>query len=62
LWLFVINLGIVFGTGLYKHRVVVSTWIPSAPEAGAHWNADAARQDDAGRRFWAFAVFHQQHQ
>jgi hypothetical protein len=52
LWLFVINLGIVFGAGVYEHRIVVSRWI--GPDAGAHWNAEAARQDDTGRRFWAF--------
>lgn len=54
LWLFVMNLGIAFGAGLYEHRIVVSRWVSSG-EAGAHWNADAARQDDVGRRFWAFA-------
>lgn len=54
LWLFVINLGIAFGAGVYEHRIVVSRWISSSGEAGAHWNAAAARQDDTGRRFWAF--------
>jgi len=53
LWLFVINLGIAFGAGLYEHRIVVSRWVSSG-ESGAHWNAEAARQDDVGRRFWAF--------
>jgi hypothetical protein len=54
LWLFVINLGIAFGAGVYEHRIVVSRWITGSPEAGAHWNAEAARQDDTGRKFWAF--------
>jgi len=55
LWLFVINLGITFGAGLYEHRIVVSRWMVFSPESGgAHWNAEAARQDDTGRRFWAF--------
>jgi hypothetical protein len=52
LWLFVINLGIAFGAGLYEHRIVVSRWVRPAG-SGAHWNAEAARQDDVGRRFWA---------
>ena len=56
LWLFVINLGIAFGAGLYEHRIVVSNWISSSPESGAHWNAEAARRDDTGRRFWAFVT------
>jgi hypothetical protein len=53
LWLFVINLGIAFGAGLYEHRIVVSKWVSSG-ESGAHWNPEAARLDDTGRRFWAF--------
>lgn len=48
LWLFVINLGIAFGAGLYEHRIVIPRWI------GSHWIAGAARDDDTGRRFWAF--------
>lgn len=43
LWLFAINLGIAFGAGVYEHRIVVSRWISSSGEAGAHWNAAAAR-------------------
>jgi hypothetical protein len=31
LWLFVINLGIAFGAGLYEHRIVVSRWITAGP-------------------------------
>ncbi len=47
LWLFVIFLGIAFGAGLYESRVVVPNWISSGG-----WNADAARRDDPGRKFW----------
>ena len=56
LWLFILNLGVAFGAGLYEHRIVVSTWISESPESGAHWNANVARQDDTGRRFWAFVT------
>src|SRR6266581_3813848 len=56
LWLFVINLGIAFGAGLYEHRIVVSHWIRSSGDSGSHWNAEAARRDDTGRRFWAFVT------
>src|SRR5207247_8279002 len=57
LWLLVINLGIAFGAGLYEHRIVVSRWIMRfSPESGAHWDAEAARRDDTGRRFWAFVT------
>jgi hypothetical protein len=54
LWLFVINLGVAFGAGVYEHRIVVPRWMGAALESGAHWSAEAARQDDTGRRFWAF--------
>jgi hypothetical protein len=56
LWMFVINLGIAFGAGLYEHRIVVSRWITSSESSGSHWNADAARRDDTGRRFWGFVT------
>ncbi len=48
LWLFVINLGIVFGAGLYESRIVVPLWT-SAPPA-------SLRSPDSGRRFWAFTT------
>jgi hypothetical protein len=56
LWLFVINLGIALGAGLYEHRIVVPQWISSSPESVAHWNAEAVRQHDTGRRFWVFVT------
>ena len=52
LWLFVMNIGIAFGAGLYEHRIVIPDWVSASPESGAHWNAEAVRQDDTGRRFW----------
>ena len=56
LWLFVINLGVACGAGLYEHRIVVSRWIEPSSQSGPHWNANAARRDDTGRRFWAFVT------
>jgi len=56
LWLFIINLGIAFGAGLFEHRIVVPRWLRSSPESGPHWNAEAVRADDTGRRFWAFVT------
>jgi len=51
LWLFVINLGIVFGAGLYETRISVARWL------GPHgWDAAAARSDDVGRRFWGMTT------
>jgi hypothetical protein len=55
LWLFVINLGIAFGAGLYEHRIVVPNWLSHGKD-GAHWNAGTARHDNTGLRFWAFVT------
>ena len=54
LWLFVINLGIAFGAGLYESRIAVPQWLSFSPESGYCWNAAAARQADVGRRFWVY--------
>lgn len=56
LWLLVINLGIAVGAGLYEHRITLPRWISTAPGRGRHWNAEAAGQDDVGRKFWAFVT------
>jgi hypothetical protein len=56
LWLFVIFLGIAFGAGVYEERIVVSRRLNSSEDSGRHWNADEARRDDTGRRFWAFVT------
>jgi hypothetical protein len=55
LCLFVINLGIAFGAGVYEHRIVVPEWL-TASESGLRWNAEAARRFDTGLRFWAFVT------
>jgi hypothetical protein len=55
LLLFVLNLGVAFGAGLYEHRIVASRWVTALPD-GPHWHADLARRDDPGRRFWAFVT------
>jgi hypothetical protein len=46
LWLFVVNLGVVFGAGCYEARIVVPMWA-SAPPASLH-------APDSGRAFWGF--------
>ena len=55
LWLFVINLGIAFGAGLYEARIVVPQWLSASPE-GYHWNAELARQSNTGLRFWVYVT------
>jgi hypothetical protein len=46
LWLFVINLGIALGAGLYEHRVVISQWTGVPPR---EW-------PNTGRLFWAYVT------
>jgi hypothetical protein len=52
LWMFILNLGIAFGAGLYEHRIVVPTWLSPSPDGGRRWHADAVRRDDTSRRLW----------
>ncbi|SEM68288.1 DUF1772 domain-containing protein [Lihuaxuella thermophila] len=46
LWLFVINLGIAFGAGLYESRVVVPEWAGTPPET---W-------PNTGLLFWVYVT------
>src|SRR5262249_44346976 len=56
LWLFVINLGIAFGAGLYEDRIEFPQWLIHAVESGDRWNAQAARQANTGLRFWVYVT------
>jgi len=56
LWLFVINLGIALGAGLYESQIVVPRWIDPSRATEAAWDAEAARNDDPGLRFWAYVT------
>ncbi len=56
LWLFVINLGIAYGAGLYESWVVVPQWLLSLPGGEYQWNAEAARQANTGLRFWVYVT------
>ena len=56
LWLFVINLGIAFGAGLYEARIEFPQWLIYSAESGYHWNAEVARQANTGPRFWVFVT------
>lgn len=56
LWLFVIDLGIVFGAGLYEARIEFAQWLVYSAESGYRWNAEAARQANTGLRFWVYVT------
>jgi hypothetical protein len=56
LWLFVITLGIAFGAGLYESRIAVPLWLRGSRASGYRWDAAAARDANAGVRFWAYVT------
>src|ERR1700731_2537154 len=56
LWLFVINLGIAFGAGLYEQRIILPQWFSRSYEAGIRVDIAAMRRTDTGRSFWAFVT------
>jgi len=54
--LFVINLGIAFGAGLYESRIIVPQWLSFSPDSGYRWNGQAARDANVGLRFWFYVT------
>lgn len=54
LWLWVVNLGVAVGAGLYESRIVVSEWLYVGESGQWYWDAEAARHSNTGLRFWAF--------
>lgn len=55
LWLFVVNLGIAFGAGLYESRIMVPRWLVSTA-SGYEWHQSAARSANTGLRFWVYVT------
>jgi hypothetical protein len=56
LWLFVINLGIAFGAGMYEWRITVPQWLIGSRELGYTWDRDAAVKANVGLRFWVYVT------
>lgn len=56
LWLFVLNLGIAFGAGLYEAVIEIPHWIVGSPALGHRWDGMAANNANSGMRFWAFVT------
>ena len=54
--LFVVNLGIAFGAGLYESRIIVPQWLSFSTGSGYRWNAEAARRANVGLRFWVYVT------
>jgi Domain of unknown function (DUF1772) len=56
LWLFVMNLGIAYGAGLYEKRIVLPQWFSKSEESEFRVNSDAMSQTNTGLRFWAYVT------
>jgi hypothetical protein len=56
LWLWVVNLGIASGAGLYEHRIVLPQWFSRDADGRLRVNVEAMRTTDTGRRFWGFTT------
>src|SRR5262249_202083 len=54
--LFVINLGIAFGAGLYESRIIVPQWLTFLRHSGYRWNAQAAPDPTLAIRFWVYVT------
>lgn len=56
LWLFVMNVGIAFGAGLFEQRIILPQWFSRLPESGLRVDSEAMRRTDAGRKLWAYVT------
>jgi magnesium-transporting ATPase (P-type) len=56
LWMFVINLGVAFGAGIYEQRIVVPQWFSRSSKNEWRVDDEAMRRTDTGRSFWAFVT------
>lgn len=56
LWLWVINLGIALGAGLYETIIVFPQWLVTGPGGDYQWHAEAARAANTGLRFWVYVT------
>ena len=54
LLLFIINLGIALGAGVYESRIVVPQWLNRSSDGRTQWNAAAAVAANVGLRFWVY--------
>jgi len=54
--LLIINLGMVFGAGLYEIRIVLPLWFNKSGEGNYYVNFDNMQRIDTGRKFWGFVT------
>ena len=56
LFLYIINLGVAFGAGVYETIIVIPLWFAKSGATGYGVNTTAMREIDTGRKFWAFVT------
>lgn len=56
LFLYVLNLGVAFGAGLYETIIVIPLWFTRSQSAVYLVNTKAMLEIDTGRKFWAFVT------
>ncbi|GAB3507886.1 hypothetical protein GCM10027341_43080 [Spirosoma knui] len=54
--LFILNLGVAFGAGLYETKIILPLWFPKSAGSGYRVNTQAMTETDSGRKFWAFVT------
>jgi len=54
--LFILNLGVAFGAGLYESVILFPQWLVEAASGDRVWNAEAARTADTGLSFWVYTT------
>jgi len=56
LFLYIINLGVAFGAGVYETIIVIPLWFTKSGATGYGVNTTAMQEIDTGRKFWAFVT------
>jgi hypothetical protein len=56
LWLFILNLGIAFGAGLYESRIEFPRWLSPSADSSLQWDAEAASRANTGLNFWVYVT------
>ncbi|GAB3791829.1 hypothetical protein GCM10028819_00920 [Spirosoma humi] len=54
--LFILNLGVAFGAGVYETRIILPLWFRQSAESGYYVDTKAIHEVDTGRKFWAFVT------
>jgi hypothetical protein len=54
--LYILNLGIAFGAGLYEIRIMLPQWFIKTSENGFQLNNNVMNEADTGRKFWGMVT------